>query len=108
VGAVRSDDGETSYLLIINLTGTHAGSLSEESFAVLPAGERWEVVLASNEARFGGTSPRAFDSEAQSCSFIAPEVVLLRNRAADFRETAANNFFPGEAPTSSGTNRLVL
>jgi maltooligosyltrehalose trehalohydrolase len=108
IGGIRIDDGRTSYLLLINLTGAHSGSLAEESFALLPAGERWEVVFSSNEARFGGRGSASFDPEAQSCSFTEAEVVLLRNSAEPTDHNGANKFLPSSAAGDSGATRLVL
>ena len=78
VGAIRFEDAQSKYLLIFDLSGGHRGVLRTESLATLQLSERWEVVLSSNESRFGGTTESSFDPETQCFVFPTPETLLLR------------------------------
>jgi maltooligosyltrehalose trehalohydrolase len=75
VGAIRFDGEGTNYLLVFDLDGGKQGALANEEIA---QGEKWELVLASNDAQFGGDSVSSFDPETQQCHFRSAEAILLK------------------------------
>lgn len=76
--AIRYASADELHLLITNLWTGHQGSLLDEPMARLGRGQEWQVLLSSEERRFGGSGDSAFDARTQCCSFAAPETLLLR------------------------------
>jgi maltooligosyltrehalose trehalohydrolase len=75
VGAIRFDGKESKYLLLFDLSGGHEGRLANEEIA---RGEKWELVIASNDQQFGGDGMISFDPATQTCRFGSAEAILLR------------------------------
>ncbi len=72
VGIILFEGQEANHLLLFDLSGGHRGALKTRG------GERWELLLSSNEIRFGGDGRASFDLDTQHCEFSEPEVLLLR------------------------------
>lgn len=77
IGAVRLESDTGTYLVVFDLHGRHYASLSDSSFAKLDGGS-WSQQLSSNEVRFGGSSPPAFDAKTQEVNFSGPETLVLK------------------------------
>jgi maltooligosyltrehalose trehalohydrolase len=77
VVAIRFDGAGVSYLLLVDPAGGHSGDLAAEPLANAEAGP-WQLLLSSNEERFGGTGAPSFDPAAQRYIFTAPEALLLK------------------------------
>ncbi len=78
VGAMRLKDDDGDWLLLCDVTGGHGGSLQEEWVCEVKPGRQWSVVLSSNERRFGGSGPIAFDPAARTVQFPTSELLVLR------------------------------
>jgi maltooligosyltrehalose trehalohydrolase len=83
--AIRYEGGSNSYLLLLDPFGGHSGDLAKELIAESAAGP-WELLLSSNEERFGGTSAPSFDTAVQRYVFSTPEALLLRRKSIRPRE----------------------
>ena len=81
VGALRSRSPEGEWLVLFDLVGGHTQNLRDQAFCTLPAGKEWSMVLSTGEPRFHG-SGEGFDPAVQEVNFAAPELVVLRDRAA--------------------------
>jgi maltooligosyltrehalose trehalohydrolase len=77
IGAIRWHGPESDWLLLFDLLGNHEGSFSGEPLCKLQAGF-WEVMLSTNESRFGGEGGAALEPRTMMASFRGPEAVLLR------------------------------
>jgi len=78
VGAIRFGHERTAFLLLFDLWGGHRGGLKGERLAHAKGGAQWQLILASNEKRFGGDGTPAFDEQEQSCDFRVPTSLVLR------------------------------
>jgi maltooligosyltrehalose trehalohydrolase len=75
--AMRFDGAQHAWLVLCDLRGGHRGSLDAE-ICRPPAGVRWERVVSTNEARFGGAAAVSFDAAAGTFDFPQAELLLLR------------------------------
>lgn len=78
VVAVRYHDPKGDWLLLADLEGTKSAKLSENQIGELPKKSQWHLILASNESRFGGTTPLEGKHDVEEVEFPEPEVILLR------------------------------
>ncbi len=76
-GALRMQGEGADWLVLFDFAGGHSGKLSDEWVCKPPGRASWELVLASNEDRFGGTGDVGFDAIAQTVNFQIPQVVVL-------------------------------
>jgi maltooligosyltrehalose trehalohydrolase len=60
------------YLIVFDLTGTHTGGLIDP--------ENWQLVLSSEEARFGGTGRSAWRNAQSPLDFDVPEALVLKRK----------------------------
>ena len=77
VGALHLRSESTEWLVLFDLSGGHEGNLREEAL-FQPNAAPWQVVLSSNEARFGGKGTCALDLSKMRANFTTPETVVLR------------------------------
>lgn len=54
IGALRLSGSDTEWLVLFDLVGGHGGQVLEGSISPAIDGGKWELVLSSNEERFGG------------------------------------------------------
>jgi len=79
IGALRFKGVASDWLLLFDLEGGHGGPLAGEWICKSRNPEGWEVVLWTNEKRFGGSGECAFDPATSQAQFSRPELVLLRS-----------------------------
>jgi maltooligosyltrehalose trehalohydrolase len=77
-GALRFDSAEGEFLILFDLHGGHRGSFDSE-FLTPPSGTAWELLLSSEEERFGG-GKTGFDFDQQSVDFKHPETLILSTK----------------------------
>lgn len=76
-GLLTFRDAENIWAVIFDLQGGHAGSLAQEpEFA--GSATAWEVVLSTQEERFGGSGQSGVDPTSLAARFNGPETVVLR------------------------------
>lgn len=68
-GVLSFSGRRARHALVFDPAGRHAG--------VLPGRERWELLLSSEEARFGGAGQTAWNLDEGRLNFSRPEAVLL-------------------------------
>ena len=78
-GVLRLKGAASDWLLLFDLEGGHNGSLAEEWICKPRGPQGWDLVLSTNEKRFGGTGPCAFDAATNKARFSQPELVVLRS-----------------------------
>ncbi len=78
VVGVRYRDPKGDWLLLADLEGGKSAVLSANPIGELPGKSRWHLTLASNESRFGGTTPLEGRDDVDEVEFPEPEVILLR------------------------------
>jgi maltooligosyltrehalose trehalohydrolase len=78
-GALRLKGAASDWLLLFDLEGGHIGSLAEEWICKPRGPGGWELVLSTNEKRFGGAGACAFDAATNQARFSKPELVVLRS-----------------------------
>jgi hypothetical protein len=61
-GAIRFHGIEHDYLIVFNLVGKACGLLGDDSIANAPHSAAWELILSSNDHRFGGDGSAAFNA----------------------------------------------
>ena len=64
-------------LLVVNLRGETVVNLAAQPVTAAPDGHAWAVLLDTEDTRYGGRNPSAFDSEAGTLRFAGPGAVLL-------------------------------
>jgi maltooligosyltrehalose trehalohydrolase len=82
-GALQFRGDEYDYLLVFNLSGAHGGTLQAEGLPMTGSPVAWELLLSSEEKRFGGSGTPLFDTPEQSVSFRHPAALLLRGKRGD-------------------------
>jgi maltooligosyltrehalose trehalohydrolase len=78
--ALRLRDEAGDWLLLFDLTGGCSGSLKADSIFQTRSGGRWEMILSTSEARFGGNGRSGVDLAEMRAHFTVPELVLLHER----------------------------
>ncbi len=78
VVAIRYLDPKGDWLLLIDLEGGRQAVLSENPLTELSGRSKWKLVMASNESRFGGTTPIEGKDDVEDIEFPEPEVILFR------------------------------
>ncbi len=78
VAAIRYKDPKGDWLLLADLEGGKSTVLSQNPIGELPKKAKWKLVMASNESRFGGTTPLEGKDDVEEVEFPEPEVILLR------------------------------
>ncbi|MDB6120680.1 MAG: treZ [Verrucomicrobiaceae bacterium] len=79
-GLLFYEEGEDRWAVLFDLQGGHKGELPREPEFRDGAGV-WELVLSTNETRFGGTGATAIDAATLTASFVAPETAVLRKKS---------------------------
>lgn len=67
----------TTLLLVVNLRGARELALGDDRRTAAPGGQRWEIVLDSEDAVYGGRGAAPFDRQRQVLAFSGPGAVLL-------------------------------
>ncbi|MGB8170487.1 MAG: alpha-amylase family glycosyl hydrolase, partial [Chthoniobacteraceae bacterium] len=80
IGVLRLHSTGGDWMVLFDLHGDHETSLANEPFFQLERGT-WEVVLWTNETRFGGDGQCAVDPVILRATFATPETVVLRARS---------------------------
>lgn len=75
--AIGYRDLKSAFLLLVNLWGPCTSRISGFNPNIIPEGLSWEVVLSSNEARFGGGGS-GFAQHDLEVTFADTETVLLQ------------------------------
>ena len=77
VGALHLLSESSEWVVLFDLTGGHEGNLGRE--ALFQSGDAtWQLVLSSNEKRFGGEGPCAIEVPTLRAKFTMPETIVLR------------------------------
>ena len=77
VGALRVQSDGGTWIVLFDLGGGHEGTLRGEP--IFEDEEvTWEVVLSTNDGRFGGTGLCGVDVAKMQASFPTPETVVIR------------------------------
>jgi len=72
-GATLAFRGLThEYLIVFDLTGTHTGGLIDP--------ENWQLLLSSEETRFGGCGRSAWQNSHSPLDFDVPEALVLKRK----------------------------
>jgi maltooligosyltrehalose trehalohydrolase len=80
VGVLCLEEEGSAWRVIFDLTGGHRGNLRVPD--VFAENASWEVVLSSNESRFGGSATTAVNIKTLEANFSQPETIVLRARKA--------------------------
>jgi len=80
-GAMRIKHSDAEYLVVFELLRGQSSTPVRDSLPELPTGQRWSLLLSSEEPRFGGHGS-GFDKAAQECSFTTAETLVLTNSPA--------------------------
>jgi maltooligosyltrehalose trehalohydrolase len=83
--ALRRDNGGASMLVILQLGNGTRWVAREHSVWTIPADRQWEIVLSTEENRFGGSGSVAALTETEHLIVTAPGALVLR--AVQRRET---------------------
>ena len=73
VGVMRLKDVDGDWLVVFDLVGEGDGKFDMKGILHLEENRRWNVVVSSNESRFGGNGNTALNLRRSSVTFSAPE-----------------------------------
>lgn len=73
---LHGDDGQ--WLVLCDLRGGHSYKVDGEEFLRPPEGRSWELVLATDERRFGGERAEIPKGMPAKIDFVEPELMVFR------------------------------
>lgn len=69
--------GNEAVLVVVNLCGDVRLHLAAQPETAAPAGRRWQLLLTSEDARYGGQAGVQFDASGESVAMPGPGAVVL-------------------------------
>ncbi len=77
VGTLHLRSESSEWIVLFDLIGGHAGDLRGEALFQSSCAD-WQVILSSNETRFGGDGKCGLDATTMHATFATPETIVLR------------------------------